>query len=398
MLRAQQQLADLEKRKAEVARSAAAAAVDFAAECKALGVDPRAIRPSLLALAARLPAVLGSAVAQLRAEGVSEGMEYYAAFVGASASGDGGSPTAAANAPTPAELLPTLAEVREGRAAPPSAEVLAALDMANSAGEAAAADDGGIDWGGSEVSGAGAAPGGGVSWDIATKAKGGEAGSGITWDFELQAEAPLEDAGSGDGAEGAEPAGISWDIDVSGAGETATPEDSQLPAASPLVAAAEGPVTAVVAAEAAASTEVRRLIADHEYRSCLLDDLHELLAFLTQVGWRNVEEASLALSCCRPVCPTAFCCCQTSLPRCLQRCSELSANGSELLAANGPDAVARVSADMAAGMRDAVRARIADFDDEALRRLLAIRTSARHVDRLVAALGKKSGQEAKFER
>lgn len=79
----------------------------------------------------------------------------------------------------------------------------------------------------------------------------------------------------------------------------------------------------------------------------------------------------------------------------LQRCSELASKSSSLLASSASEAVQRLSGDQAASLRSAVAAALAAFDDENLRRLIAIRTSATYVDRLAAALQKKAGQEAK---
>ena len=155
--RAQQQLSDLERKKGEAQRSAAAAAADFRQECQALGVDPGRLRTSLLGLAAELPGLLAAAVGQLRSEELTEAVRYYRAIVEAVTEGGG----------EPGALLPTLEEVRAGTTAPP-AELPAA--------EAAAGGDGYED-----------AAGASIEWDLGGAA--GEAG--------VEQEAGAGDSGGG---------------------------------------------------------------------------------------------------------------------------------------------------------------------------------------------------------
>lgn len=369
--RAQQQLADFERKKADSAKSAAAAAAEFQAECAALGVDADRLRPSLLALAAELPTAMGEAVALLWAGGVTEALEYYRAFVELVAGPAGADSRAQAAAGSEA-LLPTLAEVRAGGTVPPTAEQLAAVAVTATGSCGAAAR---IDWGplggGAEAAGeAGADAGGpgGISWDLDAadlSAGAGEAGggAGIAWDVEAEAPAGGAADAEDDGGGGGAAIEISWDIGVSDTGE-GLEHRGHAPGGPSSAALAATAVEAEADAESAAPAEVRRLIVDAEYRTRLLDDLCELLAFLAQ------------------------------------RCAELSSNkGSELLASGGAaEAVQHVSADVAARLREAVSAALTGLESDRLRRLLAIRTSARFVDRLAASLEKKAGQEAKFLR
>ena len=104
----------------------------------------------------------------------------------------------------------------------------------------------------------------------------------VAWEVEVEPPAAATDSGAaaGDGGGGI---GISWDIDVSGAGEEEEQQQQQAAlGAAPLEPAAAGG-SGLAGGEAGAAPEVQRLLADPEYRTQLLDDLHELLAFLTQV-------------------------------------------------------------------------------------------------------------------
>lgn len=261
-------------------------------ECQQLGIDSSNIRAGLLGLTAELPALVGASVQALQTDQVTQALEYYAAVTTQQleqAGGDG--------AQGPGQLLPVLAEVREGRTAPPEP----------AAGEpAAAGEDGGegesigtglqVDWdlgaaleavGGGEAGDDSAAgtSGGGISWELDAAdlaAAGGEAApSGISWEVEVPGSAEGGDEGEPAGGDGA-PAGISWDIDISGTGET----EQQAAAAAGSGGGARGasaPAAAAAAADEWPAT-VRRLVEDGAYRARLLDDLYELRAFLMQVG------------------------------------------------------------------------------------------------------------------
>ncbi|PRW59500.1 CDK5RAP3 isoform A [Chlorella sorokiniana] len=373
----QQQLADLERKKADAQKSAAAAAADFQQECRQLGIDSSNIRTGLLGLTAELPALAGAAVEALQADGISQGIEYYAALVDSQQQGgEAGAAAAAADA-----VLPTLREVREGRTTPPAepAAAVAAAEPGSAAGGGGALE---VDWdlgaaleavGGSEEGGSGAGGGAaaGISWDLdasdltAAETAPGAAPGVISWDVEVETAAEAE-GGSSEGGASSAPVEISWDIELSGVGEDTTA--SEVPGAG---AAAAGGGTAggsaaaaeaVAAAEAEEPAAVRRLVADAAYRAQLLDDLHELRAFLMQ--------------CCR----------------------ELGGNGSKLLATSAPEAVRHVSADLAAAMLEAVNAALSQFGGEKLKQLIALRTSGRYLDRMAAGLQQQAGQEAKFLR
>ncbi|KAK9825903.1 hypothetical protein WJX81_003892 [Elliptochloris bilobata] len=83
--RAQQQLGDLERRQADCARSAAAAARAYQQECAALGIAGRDVPAEVAGLQAELPALLRAAAADIHAGTLDAAMRYYADFLAYSA-------------------------------------------------------------------------------------------------------------------------------------------------------------------------------------------------------------------------------------------------------------------------------------------------------------------------
>ncbi|KAI7844631.1 hypothetical protein COHA_001721 [Chlorella ohadii] len=301
----QQQLADLERKKADAQKSAAAAAADFqqarcrrrVVECRQLGIDSRDIRGGLLGLTAELPALAGAAVDALQADGITQGIAYYAALVGSQQQGGEAGAAAAAAADA---VLPTLREVRDGRTVPPAEPAEPAVVDASAAASGSGALE--VDWdlgaaleavGGGEDGGSGGgggAPAGGISWDLdasdlaAAEAAPGAAPGVISWDVdvEVSAEGAEGEGGSSEAGASSAPAGISWDIELSGVGEDTT--------------ASEQPDSGAAAAGSGDT-----------------------------------------------------------------RCRELGGSGRELLTASAPEAVRHVSADLAAAMLEAVNAALAQF-------------------------------------
>ncbi len=380
-------------------------------ECRQLGIDSRDIRGGLLGLTAELPALAGAAVDALQADGITQGIAYYAALVGSQQQGGEAGAAAAAAADA---VLPTLREVRDGRTVPPAEPAEPAVVDASAAASGSGALE--VDWdlgaaleavGGGEDGGSGGgggAPAGGISWDLdasdlaAAEAAPGAAPGVISWDVdvEVSAEGAEGEGGSSEAGASSAPAGISWDIELSGVGEdtTASEQPDSGAAAAGSGDTVAGPATA--AAEAAAAAEatepaaVRRLVADAAYRAQLLDDLHELRAFLMQVrfgaqtqhlvlrwGWaatassavlgramRQFQQAVMATTAsaaCILATPAAKPPSQPHRTQNPQRCRELGGSGRELLTASAPEAVRHVSADLAAAMLEAVNAALAQF-------------------------------------
>jgi hypothetical protein len=310
-------------------------------ECAALGVEPSDIRGGLRRLTAELPPLVGAAIQALQAEGITQGMAYYAAAAAAGRRqreeeeeeeeggmpGQGGGPAAAA---VEEELLPVLFELRQGRTAPPARQTAPPDQQQQGqrgeggAGEGEAALE--VDWdlgaaleaveGSDSAAGDGGAPAAGISWELdASELAAGEADEG-------------GDVGGEPAGAAAAPAEISWDIDISGAGadvETTGAAGAE-GGAQPQAAAAED--RAAIGKEEPAA--VARLVEDAAYRARLLDDLLELRAFLRQ------------------------------------RQRELGGRGGELLLAGAAPTEALVGADAAGAMLAAVEAALTQLGGEAL--------------------------------
>jgi hypothetical protein len=102
----EQTASDHERRGAELVRGAAAAAAAYAAACAELGVSGADARAELLAQTRQTPALFEAALAGLRAGGVRQAAERYAAFAAAVHGAAPGPP-----------LLPVLTEVLDGTTA-----------------------------------------------------------------------------------------------------------------------------------------------------------------------------------------------------------------------------------------------------------------------------------------
>ncbi|KAL6771764.1 hypothetical protein ACKKBG_A27735 [Auxenochlorella protothecoides x Auxenochlorella symbiontica] len=264
MARAQQQLADLEKRKAEAHRAGARAEQAYADECKRLDISPtQDATAELRALASRrLPAALQACVAAMVTEEVHASVQCYAEFIAADDS------AAAAEHSLPV-LVEVLAGTTEAPLLPsiPSTGAQGAAEGDDTAGGAPEAEAVGVDdldlsaLASAGASGAAEDAGPGlISWDIGTEAGGDDA--------------PQDAAGSprpagGDGGE-VDP-GIDWGLEVEG-GEAAGAEEGE--------AVLQDLLTSANVFEGS-DPVVQRLGLDGAYRAALADDLHELRAFLT---------------------------------------------------------------------------------------------------------------------
>jgi hypothetical protein len=369
-----QAVADAERRGEEQRRQASAAAAAFSRECEAMGVDAARVaaaaggggggglagaRRELRRLAARLPAVFDDRVVALVVEGSDDpakdlwaGAEYYAAVVAHAHSDDKEKEQQAAALPAlAARLLPTLAEVREGGTEPPAdgpegeeQEDDEDGDQANEGGKVIEVDWGAMLAAGTEEAGAGGGEGGGGGGDTAAATPA--AGGGISWDLEVTA------AGDGGGE-------ARWAIEVDGQGEEEEGQQEQQPAASSLGADADNN-SANASDNNQASAAARRLVRDADYRARLADDLHELRAFL------------------------------------VTRLSELQASSSSSSSSSLPEPAASVDAARCARMLAAADSALSALSDPSARRLLRLASSRAHLEHQAAALARRAGQEGRL--
>lgn len=364
-------MADLEKRSAECLKSAVVAANDFQQELESTGIPAGSfgtsntipgLKKALTALTAQLPGLMGTAVESVKAQGVGDACTYYAAFINTMLSSDSKSSKSK-------QELVTLNEVREGRTEAPK-EINLPVGESNSCG-------GGIDWGVEEANDV--APGD-VQWDIgvedtdAATGGSGDAG-GISWDFETIAvetgdsgAAGIISDGGGAGGDATGAAGISWDIDISLSG---TGEETAVAGGGTDASSSDQTLTAAAVGtndrsnggifEINASPEISRLIVDGGYRAKLLDDLHELRAFLKA------------------------------------RVNELASENQSLLA-SAPSEISSVDKAAAASMQSSVDSAITALTEPRTLQLVSLATSAVYCDRLASALARQGGQEGKFRK
>lgn len=300
-------------------------------ECERLGIKGSAVMQELRQLCSELPDLLRAAAQATHDPRIAAATEHYAAWTAfahassqsaniATSSSSTGTTSAAAKE----VLLPTLAEVREGRTAPP-VQATSGRSNANSAAAVA------IDWdlGGFGDSFADTVAGPvAVNWDIDVGTSGAAAATagtadGIDWDFDLSVVHADEDVttphaapeASGPGTAAAE--GIDWGIDLTETGtaaaaaatmidwdvvaeDEAVPQEQQGdPGVSTSGTDTDITNNAAAGASGASPSEpdavaALRLERDADYRARLLDDLHELRAFLATVrvqlysgGWSD---------------------------------------------------------------------------------------------------------------
>jgi len=369
-------MADLEKRSSECLKSAVVAANDFQQELESMGIPAGSfgsantipvLKKALTALTGQLPELMGTAVDAVKAQGVGDACSYYTAFINTMLSSD-------TETSKSKEELVTLDEVREGRTEAPK-EINSLVGKNSNSGGGGGGGEG-IDWGIEEA--AAGAPGE-VQWDIGVDDTVGDTtgdskdASCISWEFEEMAVEPDNSgngtgSGGGGGAEGdAGAAGISWDIDISVSG---TGEDTKVagggvdaPSSDQILRAAGGETTGGGSGDIFdnASPENSRLIVDGAYRAKLLDELHELRAFLKA------------------------------------RVNELATENQSLLA-SAPSEISSVDKTAAASMQSSVDAAIAALTEPRTVQLISLASSAVYCDRLASTLARQGGQEGKFRK
>ncbi|CAD7703469.1 unnamed protein product [Ostreobium quekettii] len=347
------QVSDLEKRRAESLKSAANAAAGFRRAHEALGIAGVKIGEEVRAMGEGVYGAMEAAIEACRDPRLEEGVRFYAEFVCcAHSAGEG------PGEHTEDNLLPTLKQVRDGtvEALPEEAAKRGPSDAMESVG-AEEHREMCTDLGGDAVAG-GAGALGGIDWDIqledeaqpSLEAADSEAPGpvDIDWDVSIE-DIKQEEAGTADSSVGLE---VQWDLpEVKEAGQQPAGEQP-----------ADGAAPGLDGTECTASGAVRRIVFDPKFRGQVLDDLHELQAFLAQ-RQEGLSEATGLVA-----------------------IGVLS------------EAVGGVEADTLGGMLEAVDAALAAFTGQRPKQLLLIKTSQRFLDRLVKDLEQKRSQEGKWKR
>ena len=332
------QLVDSGRRETELRRSAVAAKEKFASLCAdvfgetTIDETPRdevAFRGLLDGLVARLDSVFDAAVAAARTDAVGEAAEHYARWTEWAHGnlihpGGGGEKNENTFSPSVAvaSLTPHLARLRAMSAA--EAEALGHVSRTASADPdksvpSSTNDDaslsldhpaGGIDWdvdvAPTEASAKVEPPAGGVDWDVdvaATEAASAESNGGderadlstpveIDWDVGDVVDVSDADQTSGTGTEATSaPIEIDWDVGDVVVVEDAGAEQKRFDETRREDAGEDGTQSANenenderlnASPDDSDSCRLGRALADREFRACVLDDLLELRAFLSQ--------------------------------------------------------------------------------------------------------------------
>ena len=334
------QLVDSGRRETELRRSAVAAKEKFASLCAdvfgetTIDETPRdevAFRGLLDGLVARLDSVFDAAVAAARTDAVGEAAEHYARWTewahGNLIHPGGGGEKNENDTDTPsvavASLTPHLARLRAMSAA--EAEALGHVSRTASADPdksvpSSTNDDaslsldqpaGGIDWdvdvAPTEASAKVEPPAGGVDWDVdvaATEAASAESNGGderadlstpveIDWDVGDVVDVSDADQTSGTGTEATSaPIEIDWDVGDVVVVEDAGAEQKRFDLSTRREDAGEDGTQSAnenenderlnASPDDSDSCRLGRALADREFRACVLDDLLELRAFLSQ--------------------------------------------------------------------------------------------------------------------